>query len=82
DSEPEQLLPVFDRFYAEDFPHLGKGIEPLPMARKVVEAAWSQGAKLVLATNPVFPRVAVDARLEWAGLADVPFALITSYENS
>jgi FMN phosphatase YigB (HAD superfamily) len=54
----------------------------LPQARQAVEAAVSQGAKIVLATNPVFPRAAVDSRLEWAGLADVEFDWVTSYENS
>lgn len=82
DMEPEVLMPIFDQFYREDFPRLGEGIEPLPPAQKAVEVALQGGATLVLATNPVFPRPAVDTRLEWAGMADVPFALVTSYENS
>ncbi len=82
DCKPETLMPLFERFYQEKFPDLGKDIKPLPQARQAVELAAGQGAKIVLATNPVFPRAAVDARLEWAGLGDIEFDWITSYENS
>ena len=36
----------------------------------------------MIATNPVFPRSVVEARLAWGGLDDFPFHLVTSYENS
>ncbi|MTI96104.1 MAG: HAD family hydrolase [Firmicutes bacterium] len=82
DSQPEQLMPLFDDFYANEYKALGDGIEPLPSARKAVELALQHGAKVVVATNPLFPRIAVETRLHWAGLADMPFDHITSYENS
>jgi len=78
----EELQPIFDDFYLNEYRELGRGIEPRPEARQAVELAVGAGAQVVLATNPVFPRLAVKARLEWAGLADCPFAAITSYENS
>jgi len=34
-----------------------------------------------VATNPVFPEVAIRQRIEWAGLGDVPFDWITTMEN-
>lgn len=41
-----------------------------------------RGIKTVLATNPVFPRIALDVRLSWIGLTDRDFDHITDYENS
>jgi FMN phosphatase YigB (HAD superfamily) len=35
----------------------------------------------VLATNPLFPAVATESRIRWAGLAPGDFALYTTYEN-
>jgi FMN phosphatase YigB (HAD superfamily) len=37
---------------------------------------------VVLATNPIFPREVIDARLAWGDLADLPFQPVTSYETS
>ena len=36
----------------------------------------------MLATNPFFPPVAVEARVNWAGLSPSDFDLITHYSNS
>lgn len=82
DRDPRQLLPVFDEFYNNEYRELGRHVVPRPEARRALDLAAASGAKVVLATNPVFPRLAVEARLEWAGLAGYPFTAITSYENS
>ena len=34
------------------------------------------------ATNPVFPRIATQKRIRWAGLSEDDFLLYTTYENS
>lgn len=72
---------VFERFYTEEFPALGEGMRPHEGAREVVEAARALGLKVAVATNPIFPRAAVDHRLAWAGLADLDIAVVTTYEN-
>jgi FMN phosphatase YigB (HAD superfamily) len=38
---------------------------------------------MAVATNPVFPRTAVEQRLDWAGVParEFPYDLITTYEN-
>jgi hypothetical protein len=48
-----------------------------------VNEAVGRGSRIVVATNPLFPRTAILQRLSWAGLpADqTPFELITSYES-
>lgn len=77
----EDLWPLIDRFYAESFKHLSHHAKNTPLPRKVVETALQRGFKVVLATNPVFPKVAIMERMRWAGVHDLPFTLITAYED-
>ena len=35
----------------------------------------------MLATNPLFPKVGIEARLGWIGLTCDDFSLVTTYEN-
>ncbi len=72
---------VFARFYAEEFPLLGDGYGPAPGARQAVEVALGLGLKVAIATNPIFPRAAVEHRIAWAGLNDLPVHAITTYET-
>ena len=48
----------------------------------VIKEAKKKGLKVVLATNPVFPRIATEHRIEWAGVDKNDFIHITTYENS
>jgi FMN phosphatase YigB (HAD superfamily) len=72
--------PVFERFYDEVFPTLGEGYRPMPGAREAIMAARSLGWRVAVATQPIFPLVAIEHRLRWAGLGDVAFDAITTYE--
>ena len=76
-----ELERLIDEFYREDFPKLKAGLTPNPAAREAVSAAFACTERVVVATNPVFPRSAILERMRWAGIADFPYALITSYEN-
>ncbi len=79
---PEATLrPLFDEFYQNDFPGLRSLTIPRPEARTVVQAAFRFCSKVVIATQPVFPLVAIRQRMEWAGVADFPYRLVTGYEN-
>jgi FMN phosphatase YigB (HAD superfamily) len=69
------------RFYSESFPPLGEGHGPRPGGIDAVHAARHSGRRVALATNPIFPRAAVDERMRWAGLAQEWFDVVTSYEN-
>jgi FMN phosphatase YigB (HAD superfamily) len=57
-------------------------VRPLPLARPILKACFARGLKVAIATNPVFPRPLVEARLAWAGVADFPFELVTCYDDS
>lgn len=77
-----ELEPVFERFYEEAFPALRRLTRPRPEARALVDWALHAGLEIVIATNPLFPRSAIEQRLDWAGIAagEFPYALVTSYE--
>jgi HAD superfamily hydrolase (TIGR01549 family) len=76
----EEMMPLFDDFYAVQFGKLRSLTRPNPSARAVIQTALDSGCDVVIATNPVFPETAILQRMEWAGIADFPFTLITSYE--
>lgn len=77
----EELIPLIDDFYQQDFPKLGKDIKPKSTTAKIIRNIKDQGYKLVLATNAVFPEKAIVERIRWASLNPRDFNLITAYEN-
>jgi FMN phosphatase YigB (HAD superfamily) len=79
--ERQELEDLIEQFYREDFPKLGAGIDADPAARSAVEAAFAITRRVVIATNSVFPRSAILDRMRWAGVADFPYTLVTSYEE-
>ena len=71
-----------DEFYRTVFPCIGDGFEPNPAAARAVSALKSKGYPLFLTTMPLFPRLAVEWRCQWAGVDPSDFTRITTYDNS
>lgn len=81
-SYPEtEVQTFFDDFYQQYFPLLKTHCHPFPGVPEMMQGLIRRGFKVVIATNPVFPREAIQQRLDWAGIGDLPYALITSYEE-
>lgn len=80
--EKEEIWPTLNHFYENEFSSFSYLTSPTIEAREVVNAALKKGYKVAIATNPVFPKRAIEHRLEWAGLADLPLDVVTYYENS
>lgn len=80
DLNLERLNPIFERFYEEEFDKLKKGIEKNDHMIQSVQVLKDKGYDLIVATNPLFPRIAVEKRMDWAGLNQKDFSFITSYE--
>lgn len=74
--------PHFDAFYRENFDAVQESCGFDPKAAETVAWLKNAGYKLALATNPVFPAIATQKRVKWAGLDKADFRLITTYENS
>lgn len=80
DCRPD--MPIFDSFYRNEFAAAKNACQPTPAVKEVVDLIKASGKRLILATNPLFPAVATENRITWAGLAKEDFELITTYENS
>lgn len=79
--DPAGVLATLDRFHRNGIDSLRSLTKPVPAAKPLLERALALGYDLVLATNPVFFRPAIDARLRWAGLQEIPFRFVSSADN-
>ncbi|MBQ8446141.1 MAG: HAD family hydrolase [Clostridia bacterium] len=74
--------PYFEQFYVEDFDKVQPSCGFDPKAAPTIAALKEKGFRLALATNPIFPSIATEKRMKWAGLNKDDFELFTTYENS
>ena len=81
-EEVREHLPYFDSFYIEDFDKVKASCGYTPAAREAIDTAKQLGFRVALATNPIFPSIATEKRIAWAGLSPADFELYTTYENS
>lgn len=73
--------PRFEAFYRTDFQEARAVCGQSPMARAVIDRLKEAGIRVALATNPLFPAIATESRIRWAGLAPEDFEFYTTYEN-
>jgi HAD superfamily hydrolase (TIGR01549 family) len=77
----DEYAQAFERFYADVFPSLQGNMKGHEGAREIVVRALELGLKVAIATNPIFPRSAIEERMRWANVADLPVHVVTTYEN-
>lgn len=75
-------LPTFEEFYENDFDKISAKCGHDERADGIVKMLKAKGIIVILATNPVFPAIATQKRMKWAGLDIADFDLVTTYENS
>lgn len=73
---------LFDLFYENEFDGVAEVTDRDVMTSELISRIKERGYKIILATNPVFPRIATAKRVAWAGLDINDFDYVTSYENS
>lgn len=69
-------------FYRNEFNQVREVCGFEPMAAQIVHSLKDRGYRVVLATNPLFPAIATQNRIRWAGLQRSDFEYVTTYENS
>ncbi|CRZ34181.1 phosphoglycolate phosphatase-like HAD superfamily hydrolase [Herbinix hemicellulosilytica] len=73
---------IFNDYYENEFQMLKEVTYPSPTVKECIRVLKDKGYKIVLATNPLFPKIATYSRINWAGLKPDDFEWITTYENS
>lgn len=81
-EESRKDEPIFEDFYRNEFQKAKDVCRPSPLAKEIVTMLRSRGIKVILATNPIFPKVATDSRIGWAGMEPEDFDMYTTYENA
>lgn len=82
EQDVKQDIPIFDDFYRNEFIEVKNGCGFNPLAGEVVSEIKKLGFRVALATNPLFPAIATENRIRWAGFTPEDFECYTTYENS
>jgi len=78
----EYLEAVMAEFYENDFVLLEAFVERTENAAKCISVLKEKGYRLIIATNPLFPKQATRHRIHFAGLDENDFDLYTTFEDS
>jgi FMN phosphatase YigB (HAD superfamily) len=81
EADEMDIREFFDHFYLNGFPHLQEYCRPFAGVPEMMDEVFKRVHKVVIATNSVFPSRAIQTRLNWAGIGEFPYELVTSYEN-
>ncbi|MDR0832481.1 MAG: HAD family hydrolase [Bacillales bacterium] len=79
---PNLQAEPFVNYYENDYNLIKKDVDNNPYPRLIIKELNKKGYKVVIATNPLFPKIALVKRLEWAGIKEKDYAYISTYENS
>ena len=77
------IEPHLTDFYTHEFNQLREVTSVRPEALKLIEQAKQNDWQIVVATNPLFPLIAMETRLAWAGFSrdNSPFTFVTAFES-
>lgn len=78
----EEMQRRFKNFYDSDFDRLRDAVIESAEIKEAIHLLKQKGYTLVIATNPMFPKVAIEKRIEWTGLDRNDFSYVTSFENN
>jgi len=82
DIDYKPIEALFLEYYINDFSEIKKATTYTPLAAECINTLKDKGYQMILATNPLFPKVATYQRIKWAGLKPEDFLFVTTIENS
>ncbi len=71
-----------DEFYSGEFQSIKDVCGYTLLAKELIDRLKQTDLRVILATSPLFPTVATESRIRWAGLEPSDFEYVTTYENS
>jgi len=72
----------FNQFYLNEFDQIRVAVTPNTSIQKAVKLLKEKGYRLIIATNPMFPKIAIEKRIEWTGCDRDDFEYVTSFEKN
>ena len=78
----EEVLNALDTYYDSAFEETFASCKPNHESKGIVRFCREAGLKVILSTNPLFPKVATIKRMAISNLYEEDFDLVTTYENS
>lgn len=78
----QRFLEMADIFYNGDYKRIHVSAQSDPRVPEMIAVLKEKGYRLILSTNPLFPGIATNQRVEWAGLSPSDFEYISVYDNS
>jgi FMN phosphatase YigB (HAD superfamily) len=78
----EEFWRRFMEFYETEYDQFQPLASTPPGVRDLLLQLREKALKLVIASNPLWPSIAQNKRLSWAGLGDLQFDLVTHMENT
>ncbi|MGE5678168.1 MAG: HAD family hydrolase [Pseudomonadota bacterium] len=81
DGDMSVYMNRFDNFYNTQFDNVKRSTSSLPLISECIKLLKEKNYTAAIATNPIFPQVAIHKRIEWSGLNISDFSHITSYEG-
>ncbi|TCO80020.1 FMN phosphatase YigB (HAD superfamily) [Marinisporobacter balticus] len=82
DMKMEEFERLMNSFYQEEFENLKFTTKPTAIVIDIVKILKQKNYKLIVATISLFPRTVILHRIQWTGLNDKDFSLITDYESA
>jgi FMN phosphatase YigB (HAD superfamily) len=80
--DKNDLWQRFENFYSNEFAHFKYLMKPMAGVRDLILKIQEMGIKIVIASNPMLPENVQQLRLNWAGLEEIKFELMTHVKNS
>lgn len=72
----------FAKYYLKDFDVLRKAVLSTTVMQEATSLLKEKGYELVIATNPLFPELAINKRIEWAGIDKNEFSYVSYFEKN
>lgn len=82
DAEFNEYQKRFMHFYENEFDALKEVVKPNRHIQQAVSLLKEKGYDCIVATNPMFPKLAITKRIEWAGFNRDDFSYVTSFEEN
>lgn len=73
---------MFSKYYENDFHILKEAVLDTTEMQEATRIFKNKGYNLVIATNPLFPREAIEKRIEWSGIVRNDFSYVSYFEKN